>query len=108
MRWSSSALLLGLVLVLGGCSAKVGGFGEEIAGSGDSDQDVLECEGPCEVSQNPETGAWTAKTLDPEARLRWVTNTQVNADRDVAINELWRDGMLQAVDAGVKAASPAP
>lgn len=108
MRCLSSVVLLALVLVLGGCSAKVGGFGEEIAGSGDSDQDVLECEGQCEVSQTPETGAWTAKTTSPDARLRWVTNTQVNADRDVAINELWRDGMLQAVEVGKKAASPGP
>lgn len=73
------------VLLLAGCRATVGGFGDPIEGAGDSDQDVIECQGECEVSQDPATGAWTVKSLSPDARVRWVTNSQVNAQRDVEL-----------------------
>lgn len=123
MKRLSSLWLLPLVLAFG-CSATVGGFGEEIGGSGDSDQDVMEIiQGPgfiwngdvkeleredgSTILVPTGTGAGVfCETSDCQAR--WVTNAQTNADRDAKINEIWRDGMLQAVETGVKAASPAP
>ena len=99
MRTLVAALMLAL---LAGCNATIGPKG--IRGGGDSDQEVLTIDGKGAVSLDPDTGKWSATCLSDKCSLKWITQAQANAQRDVQMLEA--AGQL-AIDA-MKSAAPVP
>ena len=71
---------------------------DEIRGGGDSDQDVLTCEGPCSISSDGTV--WQADTLEG-GKLIWITQTQANAERDAKIVEAAGEIAIKAFDAAL-------
>ena len=99
MRTLVAALMLAL---LAGCNATIGPKG--IRGGGDSDQEVLTIDGQGIVELDPDTGKWTARCESDACSLKWITQAQKNAQRDVQMLEA--AGQL-AIDA-MKSAAPVP
>ena len=95
MRTLGAALLLAL---LAGCNATIGPKG--IRGGGDSDQEVLTIDGQGVVELDPATGKWLARCESDACSLKWITQAQKNAQRDVqmleAAGQLAIDAMMSA------------
>ena len=99
MRTLVAALMLAL---LAGCNATIGPKG--IRGGGDSDQEVLTIDGKGTVLLDPSSGRWLARCDSDKCSLKWITQAQSNAQRDVQLVEAAGELAIKAM----KAAAPVP